>query len=139
MTLTETQARLLLAPNLGVVATLRRDGSPHLTPVWVDWDDGKVRFVIRTGQAKERHLRRDDRVALAVVNADDPYEYVSISGRVSLSESGADALVAKLARKYLGVPEYPLRGPGVRVIAVLDPVRVFGRDRTANKNARTAS
>lgn len=137
--LTPTQAGLFLAANLGVVATLRRDGSPHLTPVWVDWDGRRIRFVIRVGQAKERHLRDDDRVALVVVNADDPYEYVSISGRARLTAHGADALVARLARKYLGQPDYPLRGPGRRVVVHLVPERVFGQERSTNKNARMPS
>lgn len=136
--LTESQARLLLAPNVGVVATLRPDGSPHLTPVWVDWDGRRPRFVIRAGQAKERHLRRDDRVALAVVNADDPYEYVSVSGRAALTEEGSEALVARLARKYLGVPDYPAPASAVRVVAVVEAERVFGRERP-NKRPRRPS
>lgn len=133
--LTAAQARLLVAPNLGVVATLRADGSPHLSPVWVDWDGRRAAFVIRVGQAKERHLRADDRVALVVVNADDPYEYVSVSGRASLSLDGAEALVAKLARKYLGVPDYPSPPSAVRVVASVEPQRVFGQERGSNKRA----
>jgi PPOX class probable F420-dependent enzyme len=137
--LTDAQARLLLAPNVGVVATVRPDGSPHLTPVWVDWDGRRVRFAIRVGQAKERHLRADDRVGLVVVNADDPYEYVSISGRASLSEDGAAALVARLARKYLGRDDYPAPASAVRVVATVEPERVRGRTRPANKDARGPS
>ena len=138
--LTAFDTRLLRGPNVGVVATLRADGSPHVTPVWVDWDGEQVRLVLRAGQAKERHLRLDDRVALAVVNARDPYEYVSISGRASLTETGAEALVAKLARKYLGRPDYPAETPdAVRVVAVIAPERVSRRERPANKPRRQAS
>ena len=130
--LSEAQARLLQAPNVGVVVTLRPDGSPHATPVWVDWDGRRVRFVIRVGQAKERHLARDPRVALAVVNAADPYEYVSISGRVVLTETGAEALVADLAQKYLGRADYPADDPdAVRVMATIEPECVSSRERSS--------
>ena len=127
---TDAQARLLEAPNVGVVATLRPDGSPHVTPVWVDWDGRRIRLALRVGQAKERHLRRDDRIGLVVVNAKDVYEYVSISGRAKLVEAGAEALVKRLARKYLDRPDYPADEPGaVRVVAVVEPERVSGRAR----------
>jgi PPOX class probable F420-dependent enzyme len=128
--LSEAQARLLRAPNVGVAVTLRANGSPHATPVWVDWDGRRARFVIRAGQAKERHLRRDPRVALVVVNAADPYEYVSISGRAVLTEAGAEALVAELAGKYLGRADYPADTPdAVRVVAAIDPEQVSWRAR----------
>lgn len=128
--LTEAQVRLLRAPNVGVVATLRPDGSPHVTPVWVDWDGRRARFAIRVGQAKERQLRLDARLALVVVNAADPYEYVSISGRAVLTETGAEALVARLARKYLGRTDYPADTPdAVRVVATIEAERVSGRAR----------
>jgi PPOX class probable F420-dependent enzyme len=130
VSLTEAQGRLFRGPNVGVVTTLRVDGSPHATPVWVDWDGRHVRFVIRVGQAKERQLRRDPRVALVVVNAADPYEYVSISGWVVLAETGAEELVAKLARKYLGRSDYPADTPGaVRVVATIEPEGVSSRER----------
>jgi PPOX class probable F420-dependent enzyme len=136
VSLTEAQARLLLAPNVGVLATLRPDGSPHATPVWVDWDGRRARFVIRAGQAKERHLRLDDRVTLVVVNAADPYEYVSISGRAVLTERGAEALVSRLARKYLGRADYPADVPdAVRVVAAIEAERVDSRERPANNEA----
>jgi PPOX class probable F420-dependent enzyme len=138
VSLAETQARLLRGPNVGVVTTLRADGSPHATPVWVDWDGRQARFVIRVGQAKERHLRRDDRVSLVVVNAADPYEYVSIAGRAVLTENGAEALVARLARKYLGRSDYPADDPGaVRVVVTIEAERVRGRERPANNRAAT--
>ena len=134
----DLQTRLLPAPNVGVVATLRPDGSPHLTPVWVDWDGRRARFVVRVGQAKERHLRRDDRVGLVVVNALDPYEYVSISGRASLTDRGAESLLARLAREY-GRPDYPERERATRLVVTIEAARVSGRERPANKSTQTAS
>src|SRR5438874_411360 len=60
--LTPDQARLLEEPNVGVLATIRRDGTPHATPIWVDWDGERVVFNTAVGRAKERHMRRDPRV-----------------------------------------------------------------------------
>lgn len=130
VTLTEAHARLLRSANVGVVTTLRADGSPHATPVWVDWDGRRAVFVIRVGQAKERHLRLDDRVALVVVNAADPYEYVAIEGRAVITEDGAGALVGRLARKYLGRDDYPADAPdAVRVVVAIEAEKVLSRER----------
>jgi len=126
-TLTEPQIQLLTAPNYGNVATVRSDGSPHVTPVWVDWDGEFVIFNTAVGRAKEKHLRRDPRVAVEVFAQENPYSYVSIDGTAALSEEGADAHIDKLAKKYLGVDEYPSREPGERRIIVrIRPERVHG-------------
>ena len=126
--LTEPQIELLTAPNYGNVATVRSDGSPHVTPVWVDWDGEYVIFNTAVGRAKEKHLRRDPRVAVEVFAQENPYSYVSIDGTAELSEEGADAHIDKLAKKYLGQDQYPHRQPGERRIIVrIRPERVDGR------------
>ncbi len=66
MALTAEQARLFREPNLGVLATIRRDGTPHLTTVWVDYDGTYVLVNTAEGRAKPRHIRRDPRVSLLV-------------------------------------------------------------------------
>ena len=112
-------------PFIGVVTDLREDGSPHSTPVWVDVDDGKVSFNTATGRAKPRHLEKDPRVALIVTDPEDPYKWVSITGRAELTEKGADEQIDKLAKKYLGQDEYPWRNPQEQRLKVLiDPERV---------------
>ena len=115
-------------PFIGVVTDLREDGSPHSTPVWVDVDDGKVSFNTATGRAKPRHLENDPRVALIVTDPEDPYKWVSITGRAELTQQGADEQIDKLAKKYLGQDEYPWRKPEeTRLKVLIDPQTVESR------------
>jgi PPOX class probable F420-dependent enzyme len=112
MALTEKQ-RALIADNpfVGVATTLRPDGSPHSTVVWVDVAEGAVEFNTAIGRAKERHLRNDPRVSLTVVDPANAYRWVSVSGPAELVEEGADSQIDRLAKKYLGKDEYPWRSP----------------------------
>jgi PPOX class probable F420-dependent enzyme len=110
------------------LATVGPDGSPQVTPVWVDFDGTHVRINTARGRVKERNLRRTPRVALSVQDPDNPYRYVQIRGRVvEMTEQGADAHIDALARKYLGQERYPYRQPGeVRVMVKILPERVQG-------------
>jgi PPOX class probable F420-dependent enzyme len=98
-------------PFVGVVTDLRADGSPHSTVVWVDVENGGVSFNTARGRAKERNLERDPRVSLVVVDPNNPYRWVAVSGRAALTEEGADEQIDKLAKKYLGKDRYPWRNP----------------------------
>jgi PPOX class probable F420-dependent enzyme len=118
-------------PFVGVVTDLREDGSPHSTVVWVDVDDGKVSFNTARGRTKPLNLERDPRASLLVVDPNNPYLWVSVSGRTQLTEEGADAQIDKLAKKYLGKDEYPWRTPEeTRVKVLIEPERVdsYGLD-----------
>lgn len=105
------------------LATLMPDGRPQVTPVWVDVDDNHIIFNSAKGRQKDRNVRRDPRVSLAVVDPENPYRYLEIRGRViEITEQGADAHIDKLAKKYLGVDKYPYRQAGeVRVIYKVQP------------------
>jgi len=117
--LTEKQADLLRGRNWGTVTTLRADGSPHSTPVWIDTDGESVLFNTTVGRAKERHLRRDPRVSVVVLPAEDQQSgYVSVTGTAELSEEGAVDHIDKLAKKYIGQDKYPYLQPGERRIIV---------------------
>lgn len=111
MALTEKQREFLEQPFVGEVTTLRSDGSPHTTVVWVDVDTDEVIFNTAVGRAKERHLRRDPRASMIVVDPQDSYKWLSVSGTAELSTEGADAEIDKLAKKYLGQDTYPWRDP----------------------------
>lgn len=112
-------------PFPGVITTIRADGSPHSTVVWVDAGDGVVRFNTARGRAKAVHLERDARASLLVVDPADQYRWVAVSGPVELTEEGADAHIDALAKKYLGADSYPFRNAAeTRVIAVIRPERV---------------
>ena len=124
--LTEQQAKLFLDKNFGAVATIRPDGTPHVTPVWVDYDGEHVLVNSAYGRCKVRNIQRDPRVAIDVLPAEDQQSgYVSVSGTAELVDEGADEHIDKLAKKYLGVDEYPFRSPGEkRVIIRITPGRV---------------
>jgi PPOX class probable F420-dependent enzyme len=112
-------------PFVGTVTTLRSDGSPHSTVVWVDVEDGKVSFNTARGRAKPKHLERDPRASLLVVDPNDPYKYVAVSGHAQLTEQGADAQIDKLAKKYIGKDEYPWRNPEEpRIKVLIEPEKV---------------
>ncbi len=124
--LTDKQAQLFLDKNLGAVATIREDGTPHVTPVWVDYDGERVLFNTATGRAKWRHMRRDPRVTIEVYSQENPYEYVTVSGTVELEESEeANRHIDKLSEKYTGNPKFQNHQPGERrVIVRITPERV---------------
>ncbi len=117
-TLDEQQKQFLENPFTGVATTLRPDGSPHNTVVWVDVDEQGVSFNTAVARAKERHIRNDERVALTVVDPQNHYRWVSVSGTAALTTDGADAQIDKLAKKYLGKDEYPFRTPEEQRISV---------------------
>jgi PPOX class probable F420-dependent enzyme len=109
--LDEKARNFLKQPYVGTVTTLRQDGSPHSTIVWVDVDDDGLSFNTAAGRAKPRHLERDPRVSLLVVDPEDTYRWVSISGTAELTTDDADDQIDRLAKKYLGQDEYPWRKP----------------------------
>lgn len=117
---------LLGGKNFAHVATVMADGSPQASPVWVDSEDGLVVFNTAEGRLKPENLRRDPRVAISIINSENPYERLLIRGRaVELTHEGADQHIDALAKRYMGVEEYPLRKPGeVRVIVKVKPERV---------------
>jgi PPOX class probable F420-dependent enzyme len=108
------------------LATLMPDGSSQVTPVWVDLEGDLV--IVNTAKArqKDKNMRRDPRVALAVIDPDNPYRYLEIRGRVAeITEEGADAHIDKMAKKYLGADKYPYRQPSeTRVMFKIQPERV---------------
>src|SRR5256885_8882332 len=108
-TLDEKARRFLEEPFVGEVTTLRPDGSPHTTVVWVDVDTDEVIFNTAVGRAKERYLRQDPRASLIVVYPQDPYKWVSVAGTAELSTGGEDVGIGELGEKDPGEDEYPWR------------------------------
>jgi PPOX class probable F420-dependent enzyme len=109
-----TKARELIArPVLASIATLNPDGSPQITPLWVDRDGDDLLFNTAQGRKKARNLERDARVAVSVIDPDDPYNVVAVTGTVvDVSTEGADDHIDALAKKYMGVDSYPMRQEG---------------------------
>jgi PPOX class probable F420-dependent enzyme len=110
-TLDDKARKFLEQPYVGTVTTLRQDGSPHSTIVWVDVDEDGASFNTAAGRAKPRHLERDPRLSLLVVDPEDTYKWVAVSGTAELTTEGADDQIDRLAKKYLGQDEYPWRKP----------------------------
>jgi PPOX class probable F420-dependent enzyme len=106
-------------PNFGHLATVMADGTPQVSPAWIE-RDGDTAVVVNTakGRVKHRNLQRDPHVALAVHDPRNPYRYVQVRGRAELVEEGADDMIDRLAKKYLGKDTYPFRQPGEERITV---------------------
>ena len=108
------------------LATLMPDGSPQVTPVWVDYDGRNVRFNSALGRVKDKNVRRDPRVAMSIQDPDNPYRYLAIRGRVvEITQDGADDHINTLSQKYVGKPVYEGRKSGeVRVTYKIEPLKV---------------
>lgn len=119
------QAEFLSNPYYAVVSTIRADGTPHQTVVWVDADGGDVLFNTAEGRAKPRHLRENPSVSVAVVDPANGYHSLVVTGKAELTHDGADEHIDKMAKKYLDADTYPFRKEGeVRVIVRVRPDRI---------------
>ena len=109
---------LLDDPNFAHVVTLMEDGTPHVTPVWIDRDGDIPVFNTAKGRTKHRNLERDPRISFSVLAADNPYTYLQVRGRAEFVEEGADDHIDAMAKKYMGVDTYPLHNPQEQRILV---------------------
>ncbi len=105
------------------LATLMPSGQPQVTPVWVDYDGRFIRINTAEGRQKDKNMQRDGRVAMSIMDPDNPYRYLEVRGHVAeRTRDGADQHIDALAKKYLGQEKYPWRKPGeVRVIYKVQP------------------
>jgi PPOX class probable F420-dependent enzyme len=117
---------LFSKPAFANLATLMPDGSPQVSPVWCDFDGTHILVNSAKGRVKDKNMRRDKRVALAIMDPENAYRHLAVHGEVvEITEQGADAHIDKLAKKYLGKDKYPFRQPGeVRVIYKIQPNKV---------------
>jgi len=120
-------AKLLEAKNLAFVATLMKDNSPQITPTWIDLVDGIIIVNTAEGRIKQRNVSRDPRVAISLVDQNNPYNMVTIRGKViEQTTLDADKHIDKMAKKYLGVDKYPFAMPGEkRVLLKIIPQKIF--------------
>ena len=126
----EDISKLFSGRNLVFIATLSKDNSPHVTPVWADMDEKEELVLINSfeGSAKVRNVRRDPRVALSIVETHNTYKMVSMKGKVvDITMNDADNHLHKLAKKYLGIGKYYYRKPSQkRVIIKVKPEKIMG-------------
>jgi PPOX class probable F420-dependent enzyme len=119
--LTPDQRELFEKKSFAFLATTGRDGSPQVTPVWVDLEDGRIAVNTAEGRVKHRNIQRDPRVAISAVDPDDPYRMVTVKGAATMTTDGADDHIDRLAKKYTGNDTYPWRQPGeVRVKVLIE-------------------
>jgi len=124
--LTEGQAAFLHdEPNVGVVAALREDSTPHQSVVWVDWDGEHVVLNLNNFRAKLDHMRRDPRVSVLTIDRNDPFRRLTIEGKVvEITTDGAYEHIVAQAGVYLGRDSYPLQEGEERVLVKIAPDRV---------------
>jgi PPOX class probable F420-dependent enzyme len=124
--ITEPVAKLLLDKNFAFISTLMSDGSPQVTPTWIDIEDGVILYNTAEGRIKHKNISRDPRVAVSVIDHSNPYNMVSIQGiAIEQTNEGADEHIDKLAKKYLGVDKYPMRSPNEkRIIVKIKPEKI---------------
>jgi len=124
--LTEAHRSFIRNPYYAVVTTIRPDGTPHSTVVWVDEDNGDIVFNTAQGRAKERHVKANPEVSVTIVNPENPYQWLAVSGPATLTAEGGKAMIDRLSNKYQG-KDYPEEwmGPGeVRVTGRVQPRHV---------------
>ena len=123
----ESHAHILESKALLYLALTQKDGSPQVSPVWFDTEDGLIRINSAKGRLKDKIMRARPAVAAAIVDPENPFTWIQIRGSViEITEEGADAHIDKLANKYLGVETYQNRTAGqVRVLYKVRPEKVF--------------
>ena len=109
----EAAKKIFEGKNFAYVSSLMKDGSPQVTPTWVDIENGTILVNTAIGRLKQKNVSRDNRVALAIADQNNPYDMVTVRGKVIEQIIGkrAEEHIDKLARKYLGKDKYPFRTP----------------------------
>lgn len=123
MPIPESHADILDKKAFASVATIGPNGEPQNNPVWFGWDGSKIRFSQTTTRQKYRNMQGDRRVALSILDPDDPYRYIEVRGVVVDVEDDPDLdFINSMALKYLGLDRYPWHQPGdERVVIVIEP------------------
>ncbi len=126
-TLNESARALLAQPVFIHVAVVRSDGTPHLTPVWVDTEGDNVVINTALGRSKARNITQGTVVAISALDPKNPYQAIAFQGTVvEVTEEGADSHIDFLAKKYLGLDTYPNRQPGEKRIKIfIHPNKVW--------------
>ena len=108
--LPEKICKLIDDKNLAHFATLKKDGSPHVAPVWIDRDGDIILINTTSSRLKYKNVQNDKRVSLSITDYKDPYTWASIIGEVvEFSTADAETHIDKMSQKYLGIPKYPMK------------------------------
>jgi PPOX class probable F420-dependent enzyme len=131
MVLTDRQLRHVQKPYIATLATVGRDGAPHVTPVWFRYEDGDFKVLVDRGSQKHRNIERDPRVVLCVDDRErPPFHTVIVHGRARVEPHSGDAWRLALAVHYLGEERgrryVETTPPGDGLMLVITPARVVG-------------
>ena len=120
-------AKIVQKSSFAFLGTLMKDGSPHVTPVWIDLVDNTILINTAEGRIKQKNVSRDPRVSISLIDEENPYSMVTIRGQVvEQTSDGADEHIDKLAKKYLNADKYPGHSPNIkRVILKIRPEKIF--------------
>ena len=126
--LSEKAKKIIEDKSFAHVATINADGSPQISPVWVEHDGTHVILNSEQTRLKVRNLKRNPAVSVSIQNPADSYQYVEIRGRVvEITPEGGFEGIDRLGKKYMGVDKYPGNQPGdVRVQIKIEPTRITG-------------
>ena len=110
---------LLDGPNFAHVATLMPDGAPHSVAVWAGLEGDRVVFFTQPETRKARNLERDGRLAISLVDRENPYRTARLRGHVAGVLEGDEAfeVIDRLSRKYTG-RDFPMRRGVVFLVEV---------------------
>ncbi|MBI5289055.1 MAG: PPOX class F420-dependent oxidoreductase [Chloroflexi bacterium] len=128
MPLTDKAKQYLEAKGFAHIATINKDGSPQVSPVWIEHDGTRVIVNSEDKRLKVQNLRRNPHVSLSIQNVENPYEYIEIRGKVvEITPEGGFEGIDRLAKKYIGQDKYPWNQPeDVRVQIKIEPTRIVG-------------
>lgn len=101
MTAEEMEA-FLSEPQLAHIATVRRNGAPHLAPLWYEYVDGKVWIITDDASVKMRNIRHDPRVVVSVASNEEPYCYVLVEGLAEVASRGVYERIRSICVRYWG-------------------------------------
>ena len=128
--LTESAKKMLEGKNFVYIATVNPDGTPQVTPTWVDTDGNYVLINTAVGRIKHRNVKKNPHVALAITDQANPYNLIIIKGKVVDQVTGkpAEDHIDKMAKKYQGLDKYPHRKEGEkRILFKIEPIRIVSR------------
>ena len=117
--LSEDDIKMLTDTNIAFIATVNKDGSPQVTPVWIHMDGDLIIVNTEVGRVKQVNVDRDPRVSISLVDKNDPYKFLGLDCTViEQTTVGADAGIDALSKKYLNKDNYPFRKPDEKRITL---------------------
>lgn len=132
--LAEPLLKFFKGTNFAFLGTINKDGSPQVTPTWIDITENKndkenELILINTAKdrIKQKNVSRDPRVSISMIDETNPYSMITIKGRViEQTTEGADKHIDDLAKRYLNAEKYPSHSPDVkRIILKIKPEKVY--------------